>query len=443
MLQRLYFICKIKRRMKNYFIILIFFFTGALLAQNVVVTASVVSEDGTAIPLVNVYSKKSSNGCISDSNGNFSIRLVRKNQILRLSHVGYKTLEQKMILKNLEGDSLHYTFVLEKNVETLDELELSDGVISRAYNKPKIRILDFDFYDDGFIMLIAEENAYKLRWIGPNEELIYDISLAQHPKDLYRDCYDNFYVVYRATVEQVFVSKEKRWLEKTCTMVDFNAKIKACVVALEEYVYVREYSQHNQGVQYYKWDEKQQEVSLFSTIFDEYGYANAAGEMAYINSLGGLESLNGVGGVKISLRTAHKIENSYEFYKNILAKPEYQPLLKLKNELFLCNHITDTVYVYNFDGSPKRSFPINYHQQKGWKEVIVDATGESFFARCKRNGMAYILEVDINTGAIIGTTQLKQHVFPTIIRIKDHIAYYLYKDEGYFTETNIYQQNLH
>lgn len=422
--------------MKFYLFFFFYLSLGALSAQNIVFSGSVVNENGNPISLVNVFSKASSNGGFTDTNGDFTILLSKKKQTVVLSHVGYKSIQYVIDAKSIEGDSLYQYFVMEKEVETMAELELKGGEIQRAYNQAHIRILDFDFYEDGFIMLIVEEDEYKLRWIGPNEELIYDILLSKHPKDLYKDCHNNFFVVYRASVAQVFVNEEKRWLEKTCSMADFNKKIKACVAAADNYIYIREYGLHNQGVRYYKWDEKKQDISLFSAVFDKYGYANAAGEMAYINRLGGLNNPN------VSLNTRRKIEASYGFYKNILAKPEYQPLFKLKDELLLCNHIADSIYVYHFDGSLKRSFPINYHQQKGWKELIVDAAGTSLFARCTRDGMAYILEIDTKTGVVIGSHQLKEHVFPSTIRIKDHIAYYLHKDNGYFTETNIYQQSL-
>ena len=428
--------------MRNYFLFFFFIITGAVLAQSTVFSGIIVSKDGNPIPLVNVFSEKSSNGCFSDIEGRFSLILSNKNQKIELSHVGYKTIQYAVDLKNYKGDSLYQHFVMEKDVEALAELELKGNEIRRAYNRPNIRILDFDFYDDGFIMLIAEEKGYKLRWIDSNETLVYDIDLDQHPKDLYKDCYNNFFVVYRATVAQVFVNEEKRWLEKTCSMLDFNTKIKNCVVASGDYVYISEYSKHNQGIKYYKWNKKEGDVSLFSAIFDKYGYANASGEMALINSLGGSENSNPMLESKVSVRTSRKIAVLYEFYKNILSKPEYQPLLPLNNELFLCNHISDTIYVHHFDGRFKRSFPIDYHKKKGWKALIVDANGSSLFARCRRDGMAYLLEIDTNTGAVIGTTQLKKHTFPATVRIKDHIAYYLYKDNGYFTETNIYQQNL-
>lgn len=428
--------------MKSYFIHFFFLLSISLSAQDIVLSGTVVSAEGLPIPLVNVAAQKSASGAVSNVEGRFLLRLSRKNQTIRLSHVGYKTLKSKLDLKTHSADTLYYTFRLEKEVELLHQLELSADLIQRAYDQPKIRILDFNFYEEGFIMLIAEDKEYKLRLIGAEQELIYDIPLSKHPKGLYRDCFDRYYVIFRADVEELIVEGDQYYLEKTCSMKSFQSSIMSCVVAFKSYMYFSEYTRHNQGLSYYKWDEEREEISLLTSVFDEGGYANAAGEMAFIMGMGGVGAISSMAENKFTVRSSRKVETSYEFYKNILAQPEYQPLLKLKGQLLFCNHMADTAYVYNKSGLPQRKFPINYHHQKGWKELLVDESGSYLFAKYERQGMVYLAEIDIQTGKLLESTRLEKHAFPSSIHIRDHIAYYLYKEPDYFTETNLYRQDL-
>lgn len=147
------------------------------------------------------------------------------------------------------------------------------------------------------------------------------------------------------------------------------------------------------------------------------------------------------GGVNISI--AREIEMRHEFYKNILAKEEFQPLVKLRDKLYLSNYLTNTCDVYQLDGTFLRSFPIDYHHQKGWKKtLIVDEEEEHIYAKKLVDGMAYLMEINLENGSINTETKLEKHIFPAAIKVKNQKVYYLYKVPDYFTETNLYVQTL-
>src|SRR6188508_3568491 len=72
---------------------LCFLVAVASFAQNKVVTGRVISSDeGTALPGVNIVEKGTQNGTISDGNGNFSLN-VGDGATLVFSFVGYTTQE--------------------------------------------------------------------------------------------------------------------------------------------------------------------------------------------------------------------------------------------------------------------------------------------------------------------------------------------------------------
>lgn len=106
--------------MKNYylFFLLTFILGGSAMAQDgqVTVTGTVVeAETGMPIPGVNVIQKNTSNGVVTDFDGNFSIE-VPPNTVLVISYIGYATREI-----DVDG-STELEISLELSTDALDEV---------------------------------------------------------------------------------------------------------------------------------------------------------------------------------------------------------------------------------------------------------------------------------------------------------------------------------
>lgn len=86
-----------------------------LVAQKMEVTGKVI--DGISNPIIgaSVLEKGTTNGTVSDINGNFTLS-VEKNSILSISYIGYLTRE----IEITEGGSLEV--VLQEDTEVLDEV---------------------------------------------------------------------------------------------------------------------------------------------------------------------------------------------------------------------------------------------------------------------------------------------------------------------------------
>src|SRR5438552_7596809 len=62
-------------------------------AQSVTVSGKVTSEDGQSIPGASILEKGTTNGTISDQNGQYSLRVSSANAALVFSFIGYKSIE--------------------------------------------------------------------------------------------------------------------------------------------------------------------------------------------------------------------------------------------------------------------------------------------------------------------------------------------------------------
>ncbi|HZI26454.1 MAG TPA: TonB-dependent receptor [Chryseolinea sp.] len=89
--------------------------TSAVLAQENVVTGTVIDETGAGMPGVNVLVKGTPTGTVTDAQGSFSIN-VPSNATLVFTFVGYKTSEVPV------GDRTTFNVTLQEDLTSLDEV---------------------------------------------------------------------------------------------------------------------------------------------------------------------------------------------------------------------------------------------------------------------------------------------------------------------------------
>ncbi|HYF70735.1 MAG TPA: TonB-dependent receptor [Ohtaekwangia sp.] len=102
--------------------------THTVYAQNRTVTGNVKGDDGSTLPGVSIVEKGSTNGTVSDAEGNFSIN-VSVDGILVFSFIGMKP--QEVIV----GSQSNINVVLETDLTTLDEVVVVDygyGTVKKA-----------------------------------------------------------------------------------------------------------------------------------------------------------------------------------------------------------------------------------------------------------------------------------------------------------------------
>ncbi len=89
--------------------------TNELKNQNSTINGTITGTGGEPLPGATILEKGTSNGVVSDFDGNFTIRLSTDNPILTVSYIGYATKEVAANKNNL-------TIVLEESAASLDEV---------------------------------------------------------------------------------------------------------------------------------------------------------------------------------------------------------------------------------------------------------------------------------------------------------------------------------
>tara|TARA_R110002096_G_scaffold266755_3_gene460443 strand:+ start:937 stop:4095 length:3159 start_codon:yes stop_codon:yes gene_type:complete len=92
------------------------FSTINLEAQQKEVSGQVVDENGIGLPGANIVQKGTTNGATADFDGNFNLKLRSGPDVLVVSYLGYKTVEQQV------GNQSNFKITLQEDSESLDEV---------------------------------------------------------------------------------------------------------------------------------------------------------------------------------------------------------------------------------------------------------------------------------------------------------------------------------
>lgn len=129
----------------RYLTVLLLFITTIAWSQSRTVTGKVnSSEDGNPLPGVSIVEKGTTNGTVSDADGNFSIN-VGANPVLVFSFVGYKTMERVL------GSESSLDIQLESDVTALSEVVVVGyGEVKKTDATGAVAVVSQEKFNKGF-----------------------------------------------------------------------------------------------------------------------------------------------------------------------------------------------------------------------------------------------------------------------------------------------------
>ena len=116
---------------------------------------------------------------------------------------------------------------------------------------------------------------------------------------------------------------------------------------------------------------------------------------------------------------------------NLLTQPTYSPLFDLRDSIYVFDHVLGVCHVHDQEGVKIRTFPIEHHEIKGWRNLLVaDANGQKIYAHVKQRNKVYLMEIDLDNGSVLRSALLQDAAFVEHLKVKDGYAYYLkgYRD---------------
>jgi TonB-dependent starch-binding outer membrane protein SusC len=130
--------------MKSKLLLTLFLFlTGTLFAQEVQITGMVTETSGGTLPGVNIVEKGTTNGTVTDQNGNYSISLASAEAVLHFSYVGY--LAQEIAV---DGRTI-INLSLEQDVSSMEEVVvIGYGTIKKKDLTGAVSVVNTESFKD-------------------------------------------------------------------------------------------------------------------------------------------------------------------------------------------------------------------------------------------------------------------------------------------------------
>ena len=430
-------------------------------AQNIRVTGKVTATNGTGIAGVHIFDSIAKIGTTSDINGIFSLTIPPKATKLRFSHIAFNTqylmLTKKMLADTITANTIWVNVELMQKVNELPVVEISDAKVEIAYKNPKQWILDYEPVGaNEFLLLLLEKNKKYLQLVNSNHEKISQVIVDKDYSTLFKDCFGNFHLLSRDTASQILLVEEELTLPYRYTRHDFDQIMEPVVVNTDKYLYTKEYSKQGQLVSYNKINKGDKKVIPFIENFEEKQFIFNRSYLATeiipyfirCNTALGVEMTQEIIDAFIYILIHSKnmdelLRSSWmiapasicvgdvilQFYIHVLSRPPYSLLTIINDTLYFFDHLNSKIATYDLDGNYLKEVATNYHNNKGWdKEIIINEEKTRCFAKFTRNGESSLVEINPNTGKMLGKYVLETHAFPTKIKIRGNEIYYLSKD---------------
>jgi hypothetical protein len=449
-------------------------------AQNIRVAGKVTTSNETGIAGVHIFDSIAKVGTTSDINGIFTLTIPLKAKFpsssllpleelegvwvrggLRFSHIAFNThyvsLTQKMLSDTIAANTIWLDVVLTPKVRELPVVEISDAKVQIAYKNSKQWILDYEpVGTDEFLLLLLEKNKKYLQLVNSNHEKISQIIVSKDYNKLIKDCFGIFHLLSKDSACQIFLTDKELTFPYRYTRSDFDQVMEPVVVNTDTYLYTKSITGYGQIVLYDRVNKGNKERMSFienreeqrAIIFNSTYASGIITKFIGCNSVfidvtpemitTFLYILNNSKSVDEVLRSSILIAPAdicaelltmIQFYVHVIAKPPYSLLAIINDTLYFFDHLNSLIAAYDLDGNYLKETPTNYHKNKGWdKEIIVNEEKTRCFAKFTRNGETSLIEIDPNTGKMLGKSVLEAHAFPTKIRVRDNDIDYLSKD---------------
>lgn len=123
--------------------LLLTFISTSINAQDINVKGRVIDENGEPIIGANILVKGTTNGTISDYDGNFTLEVSDKNAIIRIGYIGYKDYEVSASQQNL-------VIVLKENTEMLEDVVvIGYGTVKKSDATGSVTAIKPDDFNKG------------------------------------------------------------------------------------------------------------------------------------------------------------------------------------------------------------------------------------------------------------------------------------------------------
>lgn len=359
-------------------------------------------------------------GTTTNKDGYYELQIAKIPSEIIFSHVAYEPQQRK--IEQYGNQKIDIEIITKYHMLNPAEITAS---AKKIINDKTLYVLDYELFGDN-IMLIAHHFGQKpeLYLMTIAGDTLARTKINETPEKLHKDCFGNIHLITEKRAYQVFYENKTLSLIYSVSVKEFNENIEPVITELHGKLFYKEYFVNNQVIIYY-YRQKDSTDKKLSVIADEKSLRMLSDRERFM-----------------SMGKAYT-EADLRFEELFFYDPIFSPLFKNGDSLIIFNFIDSNIEFYNSQCSLIKDVAIDFHKEKNWKEdIIMDSKTGSFYSLFRKNGIARLKEIDIDTGKIGRTFTIPNFIFVDKIKIHNNKIFFLDYDLKNNDLQMLYIQNL-
>ena len=405
-------------------LILLFLMTVFATAQSTkTLIFGYVKDASTDLPVQNVDVYIDGNekvGTTTNKDGYYELQIAKIPSEIVFSHVAYEPQQRK--IEQSGNQKIDVEIITKYHLLGAAEITAS---AKKIINDKTLYVLDYEIFGDD-LMLIAYHQGQKpeLYLMTISGDTLARTKISETPEKLHKDCFGNIHLITEKHAYQIFYENKTLSLIYKVSVKEFNENVEPIITELNSKLFYKEYFVNNQVIIYY-YKQKDSTDKKLSVIADEKSLRMLSDRERFM-----------------SMGKAYT-EADLRFEELFFYDPIFSPLFKQNDTLIIFNFIDSKIEFYNSQCNLIKDIAIDFHKEKNWKEdIIMDSKTGTFYTLFRKNGIARLREIDIDSGMISRTFTIPNFIFVDKIRVHSNKIFFLDYDLKNNDLQMLYIQNL-
>lgn len=402
-------------------------------------------ESGKGIAYVGVKLANSFYSTASDPSGFFRLKLPpRQHYELVFSHLSYESTTRE--ISSQKHDTVSLLVKLKSRTIGLTEVDITaNNKPETLVGKPNFSIYDFDFYEDKFLLLTAE-NSLKKAEVKLCDQTAAILASYQIPKAagealyFFKDYEGYTDLVCKDSIFRIDVAGNDLLVSPISKKTFGNYLLPVSDTAHSQFYWRDQWDQYP-SFNHYSTRLGDTVATLLRNITNKDLMEMYNFEYYFLPSRMQLEARRLAIEYKTDVHVVAAMMSGFTqsmFYESL-----YAPLFILNDTICIFNHYNNFLYHFSPENKLIDSVAIHYHHPKNWrhwkKQLLVDDAQNGVYAFFSKDGHNYLKRIDYRNGKEILTYNLKNYSGRRI-KIKDGYAYYTYKPFDSTQEFFLYRE---
>lgn len=355
-----------------------------------------------AVTNAEIIISESNFNAITDEKGFFSVKSPIRECNIEVHCISYNL---KKI--HIDNTSENVNIFVSSKSYNLSPAEITTNKPKDIMPGKRYQIMDYEFAGNDIVILAYEKQSVfspKLLLINHNGDTLCTIDVTK-PLKLCSDFDGKIFYISKTESYEINIDSNFIRLCNPISNESFDRINKTIIVHAGNNYYLKQYLCNNQILNYFNFDEVNNNLNCFRSISDEDNIRrNRWG--SYFDGK----------------------EEDLRFQELIINHALNAPLFKLHDTIFLLNFLQSKLEKYSVFSDTLSEVNIDFNDDKSFtNDLFIDKIQSKVYTLFRKNGISLIKQISTVNGEIIQSIEIPDFVFIEKIKIYDGKVYFLYK----------------